>query len=78
MGEPNGVGTYMRASKVREYILAHTGVLFTRETIYRWMTIGVISQHGAREKMQTERRIGKCLYTRADWIDEFMEKVRTR
>jgi hypothetical protein len=76
MGEPEG--TYMRANKVRDYILARTGVLFTRMTIHRWMTIGVISQSGAREKMQTEKRVGRCLYTRAEWVDEFMEKVRTR
>jgi hypothetical protein len=66
--------SYIKLQDAVEYIHKLTGVRVPKPTLYSWSRDGKATYDGQRAKLKTTVRFGR-LYTREDWVDEFLRQV---
>jgi hypothetical protein len=64
----------MKLAEVAAYVLEKTGVKRSRATVYLWVTKGIGPDH---RKLQTEMKAGQ-IFTKAEWVDEFIAILNQR
>ena len=73
MGRPK-IEDYISLPQASDYIYGITGIRRKANTLVKWSLDGLISQHGARVKLRTVRRL-KRKFTTKEWVDIFMKEI---
>jgi hypothetical protein len=65
---------YIKLSDVPALVYELTGVRRCHKSVYNWVKNGRADTHGTKVILRTVKRFS-MLYTRREWLDEFIEKV---